>query len=72
MTKASRHLPGEALESACEENEKGRPWFNAQRHRERDHLIERVGADLRGMMAFIHPKTVTGEGQVVDAPSRRP
>ncbi len=40
------------------ENEAGRPWFNAERMRQQDHLIERVGLDLRGMMPFVEPVTV--------------
>jgi ketol-acid reductoisomerase len=38
-----------------EENENGRPWFNQVRSRERDHLIEQVGAKLRSMMPFVNP-----------------
>jgi ketol-acid reductoisomerase len=49
------------------ENEAGRPWFNAQRKAERGGLIETVGAKLRSMMPFLHPKAVTEDGQVVDA-----
>ena len=46
-----------------EENKQGRPWFNEQRHSHQIHLIEKVGADLRGMMPFINPVTVVpGEG----------
>lgn len=41
-----------------EENEKGRPWFNEQRKRERSHPIERVGAELRAMMPFLKPVKV--------------
>ena len=41
-----------------EENEGGRPWFNAERERQQSHLIERVGADLRGMMPFVDPVTI--------------
>mgnify|MGYP001028028757 CR=1 FL=1 len=41
-----------------EENRQGRPWFNSQREREHDHLIEKVGADLRQMMPFVNPVTV--------------
>jgi ketol-acid reductoisomerase len=41
-----------------EENRQGRPWFNQQRQREHDHLIEKVGADLRQMMPFVNPVTV--------------
>ena len=33
-----------------DENEAGRPWFNAQRKAERGQLIEEVGAQLRAMM----------------------
>jgi ketol-acid reductoisomerase len=54
------------------ENEAGRPWFNAQRKAERGGLIETVGAQLRAMMPFLHPKTVTEDGQVLDAkPARK-
>jgi len=49
------------------ENESNRPWFNAQRKAGRDSLLERVGAQLRAMMPFLNPKTVTEDGQVVDA-----
>jgi len=37
------------------ENDKGRPWFNAQRAQEQTHLIEQVGAELRRMMPFVDP-----------------
>jgi len=48
-----------------EENEKGRPWFNETRAKEQDHLIERVGAELRKMMPFLDPVTVKpGEGPI--------
>ncbi|HLE51829.1 MAG TPA: ketol-acid reductoisomerase [Anaerolineales bacterium] len=40
------------------ENERGRPWFNEQRRINQDHLIERVGAELREMMPFINPVTI--------------
>jgi ketol-acid reductoisomerase len=48
-----------------EENQAGRPWFNATRARERVQLIERVGADLRRMMPFVNPKSVQPDGEVV-------
>jgi ketol-acid reductoisomerase len=38
-----------------EENEKGRPWFNNERARGREQLIERVGTGLRRMMPFMEP-----------------
>ncbi len=48
-----------------EENEKGRPWFNEIRAKEQDHLIERVGAELRKMMPFLDPVVVKpGEGPI--------
>ncbi len=41
-----------------EENQRGRPWFNEQRRREQEHLIEKVGAELRQMMPFLNPVTI--------------
>jgi ketol-acid reductoisomerase len=38
-----------------EENKNGRPWFNQQRRLGQDHLIEKVGAELREMMPFVNP-----------------
>ena len=35
------------------ENQAGRPSFLAMRRREADHLIEKVGEKLRGMMSWI-------------------
>ncbi len=40
------------------ENEQGRPWFNAKREEERNHPIEKVGAEMRSMMPFLNPVTV--------------
>ena len=45
------------------ENEKGRPWFNETRKREQEHPIEKVGAELRGMMPFLNPVTVKPDEQ---------
>ena len=41
-----------------EENETGRPWFEAERRREREHPIEQVGAKLRELMPFLEPVNV--------------
>jgi len=41
-----------------EENENGRLWFNEQRRRKQDLLIERVGAELRSRMPFLNPVTI--------------
>ncbi len=40
------------------ENEAGRPWFNAQRKKEQNQLVEQVGARLRAMMPFLDPVDV--------------
>jgi ketol-acid reductoisomerase len=49
------------------ENQKGRPWFDAQRKAERSQLLEEVGARLRAMMPFLDAVTVTPEGDVQKA-----
>jgi ketol-acid reductoisomerase len=49
---------GTYAESWIEENRHGRPWFNEQRKKEQDHLIEEVGGNLRQMMPFIDPVTI--------------
>jgi ketol-acid reductoisomerase len=49
---------GSYAQKWIEENRNGRPWFNAERRRQQDHLIEQVGAELRQMMPFIQPVTV--------------
>jgi ketol-acid reductoisomerase len=41
-----------------EENQNGRPWFNEQRRKEQEHMIEKVGASLREMMPFVNPVTI--------------
>jgi ketol-acid reductoisomerase len=41
-----------------EENEAGRPNFNATRRKEQEHTIEVVGAKLRQMMPFLDPVTI--------------
>ncbi|NPV65646.1 MAG: ketol-acid reductoisomerase [Anaerolineae bacterium] len=40
------------------ENQDGRPWFNEQRAKERNHMIEQIGKELRAMMPFLQAKTV--------------
>ena len=55
-----------------QENEKGRPWFEAKRAKEQEHLIERVGAELRAMMPFLDPVTVKpGEGPIAAKPTAK-
>ena len=39
------------------ENQAGRPVFNAMRRMERQHLIERVGAELRSMMPWLKKRS---------------
>ncbi|MEM6282758.1 MAG: ketol-acid reductoisomerase [Chloroflexota bacterium] len=45
-----------------EENEQGRPNFNARRQQEHDLLIEEVGANLREMMPFLDAKNIKQQG----------
>jgi ketol-acid reductoisomerase len=40
------------------ENQAGRPFFNTMRQREKEHLIEKVGRDLRSMLPWLNPKEV--------------
>jgi ketol-acid reductoisomerase len=55
-----------------QENEKGRRWFEGKRAAEQEHLIERVGAELRAMMPFLDPVTVKpGEGPIAAKPSAK-
>jgi len=49
---------GSYAEGWIKENKEGRPWFNQQRRLEQDHMIEKVGADLRSMMPFIDPVNI--------------
>jgi ketol-acid reductoisomerase len=46
---------GRYAEAWIAENEKGRPWFNEQRAKEQNQLLEQVGAELRKMMPFVDP-----------------
>ena len=43
------------------ENQTGRAWFEGTRKSERSHQIEKVGAQLRSMMPFLRPVTITDE-----------
>lgn len=49
---------GTYAQNWIKENQDGRPWFNQVRRSEQDHLIEKVGANLRQMMPFIDPVTI--------------
>ena len=49
---------GSFAESWIRENKEGRPWFNKQRKLGQEHLIEKVGAELREMMPFVDPVTI--------------
>jgi ketol-acid reductoisomerase len=60
---------GEYAKKWIAENEAGRPWFDGVRARERDQLLEKVGAELRAMMPFLDAVDVTPEGEVRKAGS---
>jgi ketol-acid reductoisomerase len=49
---------GQFARKWIEENQKGRPTFEARRQKEREHPIERVGVQLRQLMPFLDPVTV--------------
>jgi ketol-acid reductoisomerase len=49
---------GTYAKSWIDENARGRPWFNKKRQQDQDHLIEKVGAELREMMPFVNPIVV--------------
>ena len=49
---------GVYAESWIAEDKDGRPWFMARRRAEQEHQIEKVGAELRGMMPFLDAVTV--------------
>jgi ketol-acid reductoisomerase len=54
---------GAYAEEWIEENDKGRPWFNARREEGRKSQIEEVGRGLRHMMPWLNPKEVVpGQG----------
>lgn len=59
MSKLLREIQnGTYAKGWIEENENGRPWFNQQRRLGQEHLLEKVGAELREMMPFIDPVTI--------------
>jgi len=49
---------GTYAEAWIEENRKGRPTFEATRAKEREHLVEQVGQELRAKMPFLNPVVV--------------
>ena len=49
---------GVYAENWIAEDEAGRPRFTARRRAEQEHQIEKVGAELRGMMPFLDAVTV--------------
>jgi ketol-acid reductoisomerase len=63
---------GKYAKGWVDENEAGRPWFNAQRKAERGHVIEEVGAKLRAMMPFLDAVAVTPEGEVKRVAAEQP
>jgi ketol-acid reductoisomerase len=52
---------GKYADGWIEENRTGRKWFESTRKTERSHQIEKVGAELRAMMPFLRPVTITDE-----------
>lgn len=55
---------GSFAERWIAENDAGRPEFERLRARDREHMIEKVGAELRAAMPFLNPVTVqAGQAQ---------
>ncbi|MDR1990375.1 MAG: ketol-acid reductoisomerase [Acidobacteriaceae bacterium] len=52
---------GNFAETWVAENASGRKGFEATRRQERSHRIEKVGAELRSLMPFLKPVTITDE-----------
>jgi ketol-acid reductoisomerase len=44
---------GQFAREFIEENEKGRPNFDRMRESEKNHPVEAIGAELRGMMSWL-------------------
>ena len=44
------------------ENQAGRPQYNRLLEQDRNHPIEKVGADLRKQMAWLKPETAAARG----------
>ena len=59
---------GKFAEEWIAENQSGRKNFLAERTKQREHLIETVGAQLREMMPFLNPVKVAE----VEAPAQEP
>jgi ketol-acid reductoisomerase len=49
------------------EHQEGLKWFRAERDRQRQHQIERVGAELRSHMTFLEPAVVPQEEPALKA-----
>jgi ketol-acid reductoisomerase len=61
---------GKFAKTWINENATGRHWFEGQRKQERSHIIEKVGAELRGLMPFLKPVTIREE-DIVGAGARQ-
>jgi ketol-acid reductoisomerase len=61
---------GQYARNWIEENATGRQWFESTRRAERASRIEKVGAELRSLMPFLKPVTITDE-DVVGAGARQ-
>jgi len=61
---------GEYARGWIAENASGRRWFDQRRREERALRIEQVGAQLRALMPFLKPVTIT-DGDAVSAGARQ-
>jgi ketol-acid reductoisomerase len=53
---------GEFARVFREDYAKGFPWFKAQRQKDHDHPVEKVGKELRAMMPWLKPVDVDAQG----------
>jgi ketol-acid reductoisomerase len=58
---------GQYAKGWIEENATGRHWFEQRRREEQVHPIEKVGAELRGLMPFLKPVTIALEAPPIPA-----
>jgi ketol-acid reductoisomerase len=55
---------GQFARDWIQENQTGRPRFNAMRRMQGEHLLEQTGAELRDMMPFLKPVRATPAGGI--------
>lgn len=65
-TVRSQFLEGKFAKDWLLENQAGRTYFNAKKQIESEHEIEKVGAELRGLMSWMKKHTQNAVKYFVD------